>query len=228
MPPRDTRSLILETAIALFNRLGTAGVSTNRIAAECGISKGNLNYHYRTRREIILDIFSLMRDEIHGHWAHDDRTPTMAHMRFMFLRQMGMVRRYRFFYHDLVGILNDDPLLQARYNELRDRRMAALRRFMQALASQGLIALPAEEEALDCFLTSTWVLSEHWINYVETFGGAVDDAAVARGYAVLINLVRPYLTPAGLHALAAAEQAGGAPDTLANSTNGTETDQQTP
>ncbi|WP_136162404.1 TetR/AcrR family transcriptional regulator [Sphingomonas flavalba] len=207
MAPRDTRTRILEAAIALFNRLGTASVSTNRIAAECGISKGNLNYHYRNRREIILDVFSLMRDEIHGDWANDDRTPTMAHMRFMFLRQMHMVCRYRFFYRDLVGILNDDPLLRARYNELRERRMAALRRFMLALADQGLIALPADADTLDRFLTTSWVLSEHWINYVETFGEAIDEGVIARGYAVLINLVRPYLTPAGLHAFEAAEQA---------------------
>ncbi len=46
MNPRNTRSAILDMAVKLFNQHGSQSVSTNRIAAEMGLSVGNLYYHY--------------------------------------------------------------------------------------------------------------------------------------------------------------------------------------
>src|SRR6266567_6576776 len=48
-----TRGRILDTALALFNERGTAAVSTNLVAAEAGLSPGNLYYHFADKQEII-------------------------------------------------------------------------------------------------------------------------------------------------------------------------------
>ncbi|MBM4218582.1 MAG: TetR/AcrR family transcriptional regulator [Gammaproteobacteria bacterium] len=46
-PGRRTRQRILDTTLALYNERGEARVSTSLIAAELGISAGNLHYHFR-------------------------------------------------------------------------------------------------------------------------------------------------------------------------------------
>jgi AcrR family transcriptional regulator len=43
--PRRTAQRILEVALDLFNRFGEPNVSTTLVAAQLGISPGNLYYH---------------------------------------------------------------------------------------------------------------------------------------------------------------------------------------
>jgi AcrR family transcriptional regulator len=71
MSTRETQKLILDSAIELFNEHGSPNVSTNRIAEHCGISKGNLNYHFRVKSEIIVAVFGRINDEINYDWYDD-------------------------------------------------------------------------------------------------------------------------------------------------------------
>ena len=51
-PGRRTRQRILDVTLELYNALGEPNVSTSLIAAELGISAGNLHYHFRKRDEL--------------------------------------------------------------------------------------------------------------------------------------------------------------------------------
>ena len=59
-PGRRTRQRILDATLALYNERGEPQVSTSLIAAELGISAGNLHYHFRRKDELsaaLLDRF---------------------------------------------------------------------------------------------------------------------------------------------------------------------------
>ena len=55
-----THEAILTAAIDLFNKSGTAAISTNHIAAAAGISPGNLYYHFKNKEDLFLAM--LQRD----------------------------------------------------------------------------------------------------------------------------------------------------------------------
>ena len=53
-----TRDRILQASLALFNADGLAAVSTHKVAAELGISPGNLHYHFKTKEQIVTVLFA--------------------------------------------------------------------------------------------------------------------------------------------------------------------------
>src|SRR6266702_1558555 len=50
----DTRRRILDTAAELFYREGVRGVGVDRIAAESGLAKMTLYYHFKSKDELVV------------------------------------------------------------------------------------------------------------------------------------------------------------------------------
>ena len=193
MGTRDTQTRIVEAALELFNEHGTAAVSTNRIADHCGMSKGNLHYHFRNKQEVIRFLFQRAVDEMDSGWYRDHLAPTLEHMAAMFVRQLQLIRNYRFFYREMADLLRRDKLLRKRFADNRERRLVEIERFFRALAHQGLMRLPEDTRRLRSIVDITWIISENWLNYLEFHDRELTAEAVAAGYDEILEVLRPYL-----------------------------------
>ncbi|MHB8813342.1 MAG: TetR/AcrR family transcriptional regulator [Steroidobacteraceae bacterium] len=193
MATKVTQLRVLQAALGLFNAEGTAAVSACRIAGRCGISKGNLQYHFPNKRDVIFAIFQLAIGEMNAGWYRDHLEPTLEHMAAMFVRQLQLIVKYRFFYRELPDLLRQDPLLRRRYAENRERRLKVIEQFMQALAGRGLMRLPQDARRLRSIVEVTWILSENWVNYIEYQDREMGAATILEGYAAILEVLRPYL-----------------------------------
>jgi AcrR family transcriptional regulator len=193
MGTRDTQTRIVDAALELFNEYGTAAVSTNRIAEHCGISKGNLHYHFHNKQEIVRFLFQRAVDEMDAGWYRDHLAASLDHMAAMFVRQLQLIRNYRFFYREMADLLRRDKVLRGRFARNRERRIAEIERFFRALAQRGLMNLPAEPRRLRSIVDITWIISENWLNYVEYHDRELTLEAVAAGYDEILEVLRPYL-----------------------------------
>ena len=160
MATRETQQLIVGKAIELFNEFGTNAVSTNRIAEACGISNGNLHYHFKNKREIIQFIFGQIVDEMSGDWRRDHRQPTIQHMAEMFARQLLLVHDYRFFYREMAALLRQDALLLRRYRENRGKRTPVLEAFFIELDRHGALQFDGNRDLIRSLIDSTWILCD--------------------------------------------------------------------
>jgi AcrR family transcriptional regulator len=193
MGTRTTQLRILQAALELFNELGTAAVSSNRIAERCGISKSNLQYHFNNKREIISALFQLALEEMDAGWYRDHLAPTLEHMAAMFVRQLQLILKYRFFYRELASLLREDPMLRRRFAQNRERRLRDIEKFLHALASQGLMRLPTDARRLRSIVDVTWIISDNWINYVEYHDREIGATTILEGYYEILEVLRPYL-----------------------------------
>ena len=194
MGTRSTQARILDAALELFNEFGTPAISTNRIADQCGISKGNLHYHFRTKQELIRALWQRAVEEMDGGWYSDHLAPTLEHMAAMFVRQLQLILRYRFFYREMANLLRCDKVLRQRFADNRTKRLKDLERFFRTLAAQGHIRLPADDRRLRSIIDITWILSENWLNYLEYHDREVTTDSISAGYHEILEVLQPYLT----------------------------------
>ncbi len=193
MATRATQFRILQAALELFNEHGTAAVSSNRIAERCGISKGNLQYHFRNKREIIYAVFQQAIGEMDSGWYRDHLAPTLEHMAAMFVRQLQLILKYRFFYREMADLLRQDPQLRKRFADNRERRLRDLEKFMLALQAQGLMRFPQDPRRLRSIIDVTWIVNENWLNYMDYHDREVTVEAMLEGYGETLEVLRPYL-----------------------------------
>lgn len=196
-----TRTQILNTSRVLFNDHGTAAVSTNRIAAELGISPGNLYYHYSGKRDIIRDLLAEMIDQYALHWeqgGHADQGLDLEHLRQGMLRGGELAWRYRFFGRELVALLRADSELAAVYREAYQHRMAQWSAAAEQLVAQGLLQ---PRSPLADLTAAVWLVTENWFTFLEITGEAdrpekVSPEKVAAQLDVVFAVLEPHLSPA--------------------------------
>lgn len=173
-------------------------MSANRIADECGLSRGNVHYHFNNKDSIIYALYCEMSTEIRVKWADDTSKPTMSHMLAMFDRQLDLLWRYRFFYRELVALLAADESLQKRFSLDRQDRTDVILEYFEALVANGVLNPPRSRDSLRHLAKLSWILCDNWINYLSVDRVDVYPECTIEGRTLLLELFRPYLTSQAL------------------------------
>ena len=167
MASPNTRERILQASLALFNAQGLAAASTHRIAAELGISPGNLHYHFKAKQLIVERLFRRFEERlaplnasVHTVRAIDDLWLSL-HLRF------EAIDAYRFVYRDMAFLCSEYPALGQRAQALTAQNLIAANSLCEVLATAGVIEATAEEAQMLAlqlvFTTTCWLSFERLI-----------------------------------------------------------------
>ena len=209
-PPRSPkrtarrRTAILDAARHLFTQHGIDPVTTNQIAAEAGISPGNLYYWFRSKAEIVRALF----DE----WAERMRIPTeqvsepVDALRALWNRTTQTQQpdpAYAFFLRDLLPLLHTDPVLAKAYRQGYTTRRDEFVRAVEHIIDAGFLHPPSPPTTIRDLVSLLWLVSET----AQPFASIVDDARIdSQCYGRAI--IEPHLTEAGRRALHLPTNAG--------------------
>src|SRR5258705_3986459 len=172
-----TRDRILATSLALFNADGVAKVWVSRIAAELGMSQGNLHYHFRRKEEIVERLLRRYEQEAEPILIGPTSELASVDDLWLFLH-LGFEKifEYRFIYRDIDYLVTEFPPLGTKMRDLTAQGIQTLKRLCNQLAAAGCLRASEEDitvPALQMILTATcWFTFARLLTETEDVGPA--------------------------------------------------------
>jgi len=195
MVKRNTRELILQTSLALFNDLGETNVSTNHIADEADISPGNLYYHFRSKQDIVLELFTRFAAQLDPVLsARVSSAPSAEDFWFLLQLSFELKGNYRFLFRNLADITVRIPSLRRAFIGLFRRERAAVADMISKLETSGSMSISAREKKI--LLNNLMLTLMCWIPFAEVFEerGLQDGNVQIKSIAGALQMVIPYMS----------------------------------
>ena len=167
---KKTQEKILTNAILLFNRKGVSNVRLQDIAANAGISAGNLSYHYKTKKDLMEAVLEFMATAIKELSSknmafveqNDYLSVTKNYLRF----QIG----HRFFYRDILEIINLVPEAKTIFENQMQQVLSFTKNGMYLAIGKGLIHPEPHAGHYDFFAKNIWAILNSWLIEREVLG----------------------------------------------------------
>ncbi|MEP0711326.1 TetR/AcrR family transcriptional regulator [Algoriphagus sp.] len=191
-----TKDKILIAAIEQYNEFGVQVITSRHIAAKMGISHGNLDYHYKTKEDIILAIYEKMRSEMSDYFiSRKPEYSSIEHVHLLLIQLEEFQYRYRFINLDVLEIsrtyLNITSLIQ-KTSEYRKLQMDAL--FEEFLSDEYMLRIePETRESVQHLIR---IIITFWLSQREVLASNkfTEKGAMVKSIWALIT---PYLTEKG-------------------------------
>ncbi|MGO1692334.1 MAG: TetR/AcrR family transcriptional regulator [Marinobacter sp.] len=190
-----TRDRILNTSLLLFNSKGEPNVTTLLISDELDISPGNLYYHFKSKGDIVEELFTAFEAEMLDLLAVPEDVDISLDQQSFFLHLLfEAVARYRFLYQDLVNVLSRYERLQIRFRRVLQKKTAAFRSICESLRRQNMMCIDSEE--LDSLCEQLTLTACYWSAF-DTLSHLDNRESVdpGRGVYQMMHLMLPYFAP---------------------------------
>jgi AcrR family transcriptional regulator len=195
MARRDTRELILSTSLGLFNEFGEPNVTTNHIADEADISPGNLYYHFRSKDDIVIELFKRFLTRFKPLIDISEESLREAEQLWFQLHlSFELKGEFRFLYRNLSDLTARIPDLDRAMRGLLVRERQSAWNSLTGLERAGVLDIDPEQKEM---LTDSLLLAlTYWIPFSELFepGGLEDGHAQTRAIARVLLTVTPHFT----------------------------------
>lgn len=190
-----TKDKIIHTALRLFNEEGEPNVTTNHIADEMDISPGNLYYHFRSKDDIIWQIFLNYESKIKQVLTQKDVNHTSMEDMWFYLHMIfEVIGEYRFLYRNLIQLMNRIDYLKRHFRHILALKSQTALSIMTQLAEDDL--LNADETTIASLADQIALTATFWLNYsIAIYDDNFDEEKkLSHGIFHVMRMVAPFLT----------------------------------
>ncbi|MBJ9717162.1 TetR/AcrR family transcriptional regulator [Acinetobacter pittii] len=169
-----TKDRILQISLQLFNERGERSVTTNHIAAELGISPGNLYYHFRNKHEIIKELMYQYQVETLDMLSLPEDRPLTTNDKINYFQVLsGQLWSYRFIHRDVYHLVESNEDFKKIYPRFAGQVMQQGQKIYQAFVDAGLMKMTASE--IEALIINLWIVLTNWTNFLYMSGHISDN-----------------------------------------------------
>ncbi len=191
----STKDRILNTAIRLFNERGMAAVSLREIAAEVGISPGNLAYHFKNQDALIEEAFHRMQAERDAILSGVQQIPSFENINEQIPPLLDIAQRYRFLHLDTVHLFRTYPEIAELQRSYFENSIAYVRAVIDHSVGAGTFRPEPRAGQYQRLAHTVWMLMTFWLEQQAVRGRKQLDVESVRQ--TIWDLVLPNLTEKG-------------------------------
>lgn len=196
MHPKDTKAKIKDVALLLFNRDGFANVRLQHISDVCGLSLGNVGYHYRTKNDILYALFSDFVVEQKLLLSEFRILPLFEDFNRFLMSNFELQQRYVFFYKDTLDLTRLYEVISKQYLEHLNWQELQLQGMLVFNQARGALNSLKEEASVKKMASLLVWASESWISRQTITRGEEFDRV---SYLEMIwFLLKPYFSDLGI------------------------------
>lgn len=132
---KNIKQDIIQTAKELFNQRGYNQVSTQDIANALGISKGNLNYHFKRKEDII----SAIVEEMHRHFVPQPAPTTLEELNALFLHAQTITQENAFFFWHYLQLSQVSETIRTIQHSMIKHNYSLFTQAFETLRADGIL-----------------------------------------------------------------------------------------
>ncbi|WP_173911598.1 TetR/AcrR family transcriptional regulator [Acinetobacter sp. Marseille-Q1618] len=192
-----TKDRILQISLQLFNERGERSITTNHIAAELGISPGNLYYHFRNKQEIIKELMEKYQKETLEMLALPDDRAVNANDKIRYFQVLSsQLWEYRFLHRDVYHLIENNGDFRKVYPRFAGKVMQQGQKIYHAFVDAGLMQMTASE--IEALIINIWIVLTNWTNFLYMSGhlsnsNHLDEKWIWQALRQMVFLEGPYL-----------------------------------
>lgn len=193
-----TKKKIILSAVKLFNQVGLANARNQDIAENAGISLSNFNYHFKTKKDLVLNVIDYMKEileeKVYGNrlLIQDGQGLEIAKTYYEFEEE------FQFFYLDTHNIIQTYPEVKEDLNAQIKASIQLIKNINYMSVGKGLMKPePPEMPGLyDQLAQQIWLSNHFWFAQMKIRG--LEGSLVIKGLEAGFGIVYPYLTKKGI------------------------------
>jgi AcrR family transcriptional regulator len=195
---KNTKELILNSALELFNSDGLSKVTLRTIANKMGISQGHLSYHYKKREILIEALYFQLVGKIDENMTNSESKQIGLKSLFvMSFMMMETFYEYRFFMLDFVQIIRGSNKIKAHYLQLTKMREAQFSLLFNLLINNGVLRKEVLTNEYLFLYKRIQILGDFWISSAQVTKKELNKTIIKEYSEIINQSIYPYLTDNG-------------------------------
>ena len=193
---KKTKQKIILSSIELFNQKGLTNVRLQNIADRCGISVGNLAYHFPNKLAIIQVIDQILQNEIKPILSDKKQFPYLIDFDNQLSQYYFFINKYAFYFLDLLELERSFPDLHQKRKQYIYEMIQQIHTWLLNKSDKGILQSEIHEEQYRHTAKAIWMIITFWMTQQKVKGTNEQDEGVFKE--VVWNQLVPCFTPSGL------------------------------